>query len=144
MSYGSDGLNPFLHWNFYEDGLYYRIENEGLRRMGCDGNAWLRANTKCHDKNARREANDHHESKWKIEPTNEGTYTLTSYWKDLNCKDKMLATQATGDDFVFSYDAGDGRQYWAFDIPVKSKAKEITKIKGNWQLFASGSGAVMG
>jgi hypothetical protein len=142
MSYGSDGLNPFLLWNFYEDGIYYRIENEGLRRMGCDGNAWLRANTHCIDKDARREANDHHENSWRVDPTVSGTYTLTSYWKNLNCREKMLSTESSGDNFLFTADEGNGRQYWEFNIPVKPKAKEITKIEGFWQLFASGSGFV--
>jgi hypothetical protein len=56
----------------------------------------------------------------------------------------MLSTEATGDDFGFTYDAGDGRQYWAFDISVKNKAKMVTKVSGSWNLFASGSGVVTG
>jgi hypothetical protein len=35
MAHGSDGLNPYLLWNFYGDRGYFRIENEGLRRKGC-------------------------------------------------------------------------------------------------------------
>jgi hypothetical protein len=110
--------------------------------MGCNGNAWLKPRTDCHDTEARREANYAHEGIWRVDPTSEGTFTLTSYWKDLNCKNKILGTVPSGDNFIFDYDKGNGLQYWAFDMPVKPKNKEITKIRGNWQLFASGSDKV--
>jgi hypothetical protein len=123
MAYGNDGLNPFLQWNFYEDGLYFRIENDGLKKMGCNGNAWLKPRTDCNDTEVRREANYSSEAFWSVDPTGSGTYLLTSYWKDLNCMNKHMGTISSGNNFIFSVDDGSGLQHWAFNIPVKSKQK---------------------
>lgn len=83
MEYGSDGSDPYMQWNFYEEGGYYRIENEGLRRKGCR-NSWLRSNVGCEDNDLRREGEIFNE-RWRVSRTDNGTYNLISYWKMLHC-----------------------------------------------------------
>jgi hypothetical protein len=122
MVYGSDGLNPYLQWNFYEDRGYFRIENVGLKRKGCASSAWLRPNTPCNDKDMRRESNDYNDGLWKVEPTGSGTYELVSYSKDLDCRDAELGATPNGDNFYFTYNDGSGRTEWQFSNTGGDKA----------------------
>lgn len=74
----------------------------------------------------RRESNVYNDGLWKVVPTGEGTNILSSYSKDLGCRDAELGTTPSGDNFWFTFDDGSGRVKWQFDMPVKNKAKEIT------------------
>ena len=122
MAYGSDGLNPELQWNFYEDRGYFRIENVGKKNQGCFDSAWLRPNTPCNDHDVRREANVYDEGLWKVEPTGEGTYELISYVKDLNCRDAVMGAKPDGKHFRFTYNDGSGRTEWQFSNTGGDKA----------------------
>jgi len=51
---------------------------------------------------------------------------------------------ADGSNVDWYFNDNSGRQSWALQVAVKNKAKEIKSIVGQWKLFASGSGKIVG